>query len=100
VQNFYTFFLRYPVEGIAMLIHVDPEAIIHPITAHRPVVHQELCLQCGTCASFCTTNCIEMGSHGYFAGHPERCIGCGVCAQVCPQHAIEIVAVGGIAVMA
>jgi Pyruvate/2-oxoacid:ferredoxin oxidoreductase delta subunit len=85
---------------IATLIHVEHEACMHPIAAHRPVVHTELCQRCGTCAAFCTNNCIEQGEHGYFTGHPERCVGCGVCAQVCPNHAIEIVVISGVAVMA
>ena len=84
-----------------MLFHVDHEHLyFNSLSAHRPLLHMELCQKCGTCAELCRHHCIVQLHNGYYEALSDHCVGCGVCAQVCPSHAIELVEIGGIAVLA
>ncbi|MGQ9586708.1 MAG: 4Fe-4S dicluster domain-containing protein [Anaerolineae bacterium] len=55
-----------------------------------PIIHEDLCISCGTCVEFCP--------HGVFAQpngatpdvvNPDACVEfCRGCSKVCPEEAI------------
>lgn len=55
--------------------------------AERPVVNRSKCVKCGTCWTFCPTQCIVEKPKWFEAGL-EICKGCGICAKECPYNAI------------
>ncbi|MCF6096919.1 4Fe-4S binding protein [Thermovorax subterraneus] len=65
----------------------------------RPVIQQEKCTRCGTCAKHCPLDVIEVDR-----GNKEKevvidfeyCKGCGICANVCPRKCIEMVPERGV----
>lgn len=53
--------------------------------------HEELCTQCGACASFCPTGALAVDRQTMevsFAN--ERCVVCGMCLDCCPTRAVEL----------
>lgn len=50
-------------------------------------IMEELCTQCGLCASMCRFEAIRENGHG-FSVDPLRCEGCKVCGAFCPSGAI------------
>lgn len=56
----------------------------------RPVWHEEKCIQCFRCFSFCPDNSILI-KDGKVAGiNYDYCKGCGICAHECPKKANAI----------
>lgn len=56
----------------------------------RPVWHEDKCIQCYRCWSFCPDTSILV-KDGKVAGiNYEYCKGCGVCAYECPDKASAI----------
>jgi pyruvate ferredoxin oxidoreductase delta subunit len=60
----------------------------------RPVTRVEKCRQCGWCALYCPSGCVEE-RQGHFAANLDYCKGCGVCVHECPAKAIMLVAEEG-----
>jgi NAD-dependent dihydropyrimidine dehydrogenase PreA subunit len=58
----------------------------------HPVVNEETCIACGTCASVCPADptVFEVGDVSKVV-HPDACIGCGSCVDSCPTESIELV---------
>ncbi len=59
----------------------------------RPEVNFSECIKCGTCATFCPANVIDI-----FKDREEcvvidfdYCKGCGICENVCPTNCIDMV---------
>ena len=52
-------------------------------------IDESLCQGCGTCASFCQFEALDV--NGYATVDTERCMGCGVCVSKCEQGAISLV---------
>ena len=59
----------------------------------RPVVDEELCIQCGFCVIYCPVQCMEMQGEG-FIPDLKFCKGCGICANECPKKAIAMIKEG------
>jgi len=58
----------------------------HSVT--KPLINQNKCMACGTCASWCPVNAITI--HQEFAIiNEELCIGCGECLMVCRFNAVK-----------
>lgn len=60
----------------------------------QSVIDGNLCTQCGTCASFCPVDAIEVRidrHRGLYLPRVDRevCNLCGVCLEVCPGHAVD-----------
>ena len=45
------------------------------------------CLSCGSCASHCPAEAIDMGDLHYEI-YADKCVECGSCAAQCPAEAI------------
>ena len=54
----------------------------------RPVVEQDKCVGCGTCAKYCAHSGPQM-SGGKMRIDWTKCMGCGRCIDVCPVGAIH-----------
>jgi len=59
------------------------------VTAPRvPVVDEETCTGCGTCAQVCAYDAMRVD--GKASVSAKSCIGCGLCASACPENAISL----------
>jgi len=58
----------------------------------HPVVNQETCIACGTCAAVCPADPVvfEVGDFSQVV-HPEACIECGTCVDSCPTSSIKLI---------
>jgi Pyruvate/2-oxoacid:ferredoxin oxidoreductase delta subunit len=54
-------------------------------------VDHDLCLDCGTCHSFCQFGALGFLDSGGTQVLYELCMGCGICVSKCPQEAIQLV---------
>ncbi|MGI9952150.1 4Fe-4S binding protein [Moorellaceae bacterium AZ2] len=64
----------------------------------RPVVQQDRCTRCGTCAKYCPLDIIEVDREKRekeVTMDLEYCKGCGICANVCPRKCIDMVSERG-----
>ena len=50
-------------------------------------IHQDLCIQCGTCKNICRFDAITY-IDGKYTIDPLGCEGCGYCTRICPTQAI------------
>jgi uncharacterized protein len=67
-----------------------------------PLIHEDKCVGCGTCAKVCAQGAITLKSRAGGAGTKrgklkklatidgQRCVGCGMCIHTCPNGAIDI----------
>jgi MinD superfamily P-loop ATPase len=53
------------------------------------MIDLELCDLCGTCASVCPKNCIDV-FNSFARIRKDECSGCGRCVYACPVRAIRI----------
>lgn len=54
----------------------------------NPVVDQELCTRCGSCAQACQFQALGVAAKGVLI-FSQLCHGCGLCSLVCPEQAID-----------
>jgi len=80
-----------------MLVDFDYSGV-YGLAAYRPMISEDLCQKCGTCAHYCRNDCIKMRRDGYYCLNTVCCTGCGTCVQVCPANAIEMTMIGGVSV--
>lgn len=59
----------------------------------RPQVDFEICVKCGTCATYCPANVmtIEKDKEVCVEIMWDYCKGCGICANECPKQCITMV---------
>jgi pyruvate ferredoxin oxidoreductase delta subunit len=57
----------------------------------RPVIDQERCTYCCSCALYCPPQCMTILSD-HLEPNLSFCKGCGICAKECPRKAITMVA--------
>lgn len=56
------------------------------------VWHEEICIQCGACASFCPTEALEITDREKMevSFDNSRCVVCGMCLDCCPTRAVKL----------
>ncbi|MFW6150384.1 MAG: ATP-binding protein [Chloroflexota bacterium] len=59
-----------------------------PVLIPVPVVNEDECNHCGTCADVCAFNAIAVVGEQVLT-FPQLCHGCGACSYLCPQGAIS-----------
>ena len=64
----------------------------------KPVVTQELCIGCGSCARICAHEGPVIENGKARIDH-DKCVGCGRCLAVCPKDAIEPSVVNSTAIL-
>ena len=53
--------------------------------------NEDLCIQCGACASFCLSSALVMDKETMLVSFDnENCVICGRCLECCPTSAIKI----------
>jgi len=63
----------------------------------KPILHEEKCIKCGLCQSYCPEGCISGLENKNIAERQfpktdyDYCKGCGICANECPKKAIDMV---------
>ncbi len=64
--------------------------IVEPLS-QTVVWHDELCIQCGACASFCPTQALAIERDSMIVSFDNsRCVVCGMCLDCCPTLAIKL----------
>lgn len=52
---------------------------------------EDVCIQCGACASFCPTEALSMDRSTMLVSFDNaRCVVCGMCLECCPTRAIGL----------
>ncbi|MGE5416455.1 MAG: NIL domain-containing protein [Acidobacteriota bacterium] len=53
--------------------------------------HEDICVQCGACTSFCPTGALDMDRETMEVSFDNsKCVICGMCLDSCPTHAIDV----------
>jgi L-aspartate semialdehyde sulfurtransferase ferredoxin len=64
--------------------------ILEPLS-ESIVWYDQVCIQCGACASFCPTEALAMDRNSMEVSfHNDKCVVCGMCLDCCPTRAIEL----------
>lgn len=53
-------------------------------------VDKDICVSCGSCASECPVNAIEIWRGCYAEVSADKCVGCGRCERICPAACISL----------
>lgn len=56
----------------------------------HPVLKQQKCIKCGTCADVCDAGAVEFDSENYPVFDIKKCTGCAQCIAMCPCVALKI----------
>lgn len=68
----------------------DASRSAHP----RPIVHQDLCIGCGSCSNACPENVLEIIAGKSTVVNASKCTGVAACAEVCPTSACKLTGQG------
>lgn len=64
--------------------------ILEPLS-ESIVWDEQICIQCGACASFCPTAALDIDRENMEVSfHNDRCVVCGMCLECCPTRAIKL----------
>lgn len=73
-------------EGLVFLKNVG--VIVEPLS-EKVVWHDDLCIQCGACASFCPTEALAIDRETMLVSFDDtKCVLCSMCLECCPTRAI------------
>lgn len=68
----------------------DVGVTVEPLS-ETVVWHDDLCVQCGACASFCPTQALVMDRETMLVSFDNsQCVVCGMCLECCPTNAIKV----------
>ena len=55
-----------------------------------PIIDASLCINCNTCANFCTHGVYMEGDEVPEVANPDNCVEfCRGCSKICPEEAIK-----------
>jgi ferredoxin len=75
-------------EGVEFLKSLG--VAVEPLS-ERVVWDQEVCIQCGACASFCPTEALFIERNSMEVSFDNaKCVVCGMCLDCCPTRAIVL----------
>lgn len=75
-------------EGISFLKGLG--IIVEPLS-ETVVWDEEICIQCGACASFCPTEALIIDRQTMMVSFDNsKCVVCGMCLDCCPTRAIKL----------
>ncbi|HZK87018.1 MAG TPA: NIL domain-containing protein [Syntrophomonas sp.] len=64
--------------------------ILEPLS-ESIVWNEQVCIQCGACASFCPTDALDIDRESMEVSFQnDKCVVCGMCLECCPTRAIEL----------
>jgi len=64
--------------------------IVEPLS-ETVVWKEEICIQCGACASFCPTEALAIDRETMEVSFDNsKCVVCGMCLECCPTRAIKL----------
>jgi len=64
--------------------------ILEPLS-ESIVWNEQVCIQCGACASFCPTDALDIDRESMEVSfYNDKCVVCGMCLDCCPTRAIEL----------
>ena len=64
--------------------------IVEPLS-ETVVWHEEICIQCGACPSFCPTEALFIDRETMEVSFDNsKCVVCGMCLECCPTRAIQL----------
>src|SRR5665647_218060 len=64
--------------------------ILEPLS-ESIVWNEQVCIQCGACASFCPTDALDIDRESMEVSfQTDKCVVCGMCLECCPTRAIEL----------
>lgn len=73
-------------EGLSFLKSLG--VIVEPLS-EKVVWDDDLCIQCGACASFCPTEALAIDRDTMMVSFEDaKCVLCGMCLECCPTRAI------------
>lgn len=61
---------------------------------YKPVINEDLCINCRLCAYFCPVSSIKLTAGEKIYIDLSYCKGCGICSTECPRNAIDMVREG------
>ncbi len=75
-------------EGISFLKNLG---VIVEALSETVIWHEDICIQCGACASFCPTEALSIDRESMEVSfNDSKCVICGMCVECCPTRAIEL----------
>lgn len=75
-------------EAIAFVKNLG--VIVEPLS-EMIIWQEDICIQCGACASFCPTEALTMEREGMTVSFDNsKCVVCGMCLDCCPTRAIRL----------
>ncbi|MDD2586951.1 MAG: NIL domain-containing protein [Syntrophomonadaceae bacterium] len=75
-------------EGISFLKGLG---VIVESLSETVVWQEDVCIQCGACASFCPTEALEINRETMeISFNNSKCVVCGMCLDCCPTRAITL----------
>ncbi|WP_054695940.1 NIL domain-containing protein [Syntrophomonas palmitatica] len=75
-------------DGIGYLKNLGIE--LEPLS-ETVVWEEDICIQCGACASFCPTQALSIERESMMVSFDNcKCVVCGMCLDCCPTRAIKL----------
>jgi len=70
------------LKGLGVIVEPLSETIIW---------HEDICIQCGACPSFCPTQALAIDRDTMIVSFDNtKCVVCGMCLECCPTRAIQL----------
>ena len=82
-----------PEEDVDKIVKAFQRKGVKVLTPKQIQINDDLCIECGACASLCPVKVINIDSDNRVNFNVERCLGrtCGLCIDACPMNAIDLI---------